>query len=152
MIRFEYTETIAASPAEIFAVMSDIGRFDEWLTMDGRPTDPGPVRVGSRFDSTGRLGPLPVELQGTITSFEPGRRFGFRTVKPNALDFEITVDLEATPDGTTILKGHGTMRLSRLWRLFEPIMRMELDKGEAAEAARLKALLEGTPMTVERPG
>jgi hypothetical protein len=60
VIRFAYEERIDADPAAVFAVMTDISRFDQWLGMDGRPKDSGPVRVGSGFDSTSRLGPLPM--------------------------------------------------------------------------------------------
>jgi uncharacterized protein YndB with AHSA1/START domain len=82
VIRFAYEERINASPDAVFAVMSDIGRFHEWLGMDGRPKDAGPTQLGSRFDSTGRLGPFRVEGQGEISGYEPGRRFGFRMVTP----------------------------------------------------------------------
>jgi uncharacterized protein YndB with AHSA1/START domain len=141
MIRFSYEEQIAASPEAVFAVMSDIGRFDEWLGMDGRPKDPGRARVGARFDSTSRLGPMRVESQGEVTSFEPSHRFGFRLVTPGAFDFEIDIRLEPDDRGTR-MKGSGSMTTHRLWRLLEPILRGELQKGEAAEAARLKALVE----------
>lgn len=75
MIRFQYEVTIEASPDEVFAVMSDIGRFDERLSMDGRAMQPGPTGVGTRFASTGTMGPLRLEGGGEITHFEPGRRF-----------------------------------------------------------------------------
>lgn len=141
MIRFAYTETIAASPEAVFALMSDVSRFDQWLDMDGRPTSTGPVGVGSRFDSTGRLGPLRVRGSGEVTRFENGRAFGFRMVAPGSFDFDIVLEIEPTPGGT-LLRGSGSMATRRLWRLLDPILRSELEHGEAREARRLKEIVE----------
>lgn len=142
MIRFAYEETIAASPEAVFAVMADVARFDEWLDMDGRPTEPGPVGVGSRFESTGRMGPLGVRGSGEVTSFEPAKAFGFRMSAPGAFDFTIDLRLEPHAAGTR-LQGSGSMTTHRLWRLLDPVLRAELEKGEAREARRLKVLVEG---------
>lgn len=147
MIRFAYEETIRADPHAVFAIMTDISQFDRWLDMDGRAKDPGPPGVGSRFDSTSRLGPLRVEGQGEVTSFEPDRRFGFRLVSPHALDFEIEIELQAA-DGGTVMRASGSMATHRLWRLLEPVLRMELQEGEAREARRLKAIVESSPAAV----
>lgn len=141
MIRFAYEESIAASPDEVFAVMSDVTRFDEWLAMDGRLVDGSPTRLGSTFDSTGKMGPLTVRGRGHITRFEPGQAFGFLMSAPNAFDFELAVELKGTREGTRML-GSGSMTTHRLWRLLEPMLRSEVQKGEVAEARRLKALLE----------
>lgn len=141
MIQFRYQETIAASPEAVFAVMSDPARFEEWLTMDGRVSGDAPVGAGTSFASTGKLGPLTVHGTGEVTRFEQDRAFGFRMVSPRAFDFELDLELEAIDDGTR-LSGQGSMTTHRLWRLLEPMLRAELPKGEAREAARLKALLE----------
>jgi uncharacterized protein YndB with AHSA1/START domain len=141
MIRFAYQETIAASPDTVFALMTDIRRFDEWLGMDGRPTDEGAVTVVSTFDSTGKLGPFTVDSRGEVTAYDPGRAFGFRLTAPGSFDF--TVDLRLEPDGSgTRLDGRGTFSGHRMWRLLEPVLRGELQKGEAAEARRLRKLVE----------
>ena len=141
MIRFDYQESIAASPEAVFAVMSDFARFDEWLGMDGRPIDDGQVRTGSRFESTGRLGPFTVHGTGEVTRCEPGRAFGFRMAAPGRFDFVLDLRLEPMPEGTR-LDGSGSMTTHRLWRLLEPMLRAEVPKGEVREAQRLKALLE----------
>ena len=141
MIRFRFVESIAASPDAVFAVMSDINRFEEWLAMDGRPRGEGPVGVGARFDSTSRLGPWKVEAEGEVTHYEPGHRMGFRLTGRNSIDFETDIRLEASGRGTT-MTGTGWLQTHGRWRLLEPILRMELEKGEAAEARRLKAIVE----------
>jgi hypothetical protein len=38
-----------------------------------------------------------------------------------------------------------------LWRLLEPVLRMELQEGEAREAQRLKAIVESSPGAVSAP-
>ncbi|HLA17171.1 MAG TPA: SRPBCC family protein [Candidatus Limnocylindrales bacterium] len=142
MIRFGYEERIEATPEAVFAVMSDIGRFNEWLDMDGRPSDVGPVGQGSRFESSGQLGPIRYAGSGEVTAFVPDHRFGFRYQKPKSFDFEIEMQLDPV-DGGTRLVGKGSMTTHGLWRLLEPVFRMELGKGEAREARRLKAIVEG---------
>jgi hypothetical protein len=141
MIRFAYEESIGAGPDEVFAIMSDVTRFDDWLGMDGRLVDGSPTGLGSTFESTGRMGPLTVRGRGQITRFEPGKAFGFTMTAPNAFDFELAVELNGSQAGTRML-GSGSMTTHRLWRLLEPVLRSEVPKGEAAEARRLKALIE----------
>ena len=141
MIRFTYEETIAASPQAVFAVMADVSRFSEWLDMDGRPATSGSNEVGSRFDSTGRMGPLRVSGSGEITRYEQDLAFGFRMVDPKAFEFGVELELEPV-DGGTRLRGSGSMTTHRLWRLLEPLLRGELGKGEAREARRLKGIVE----------
>ena len=141
MIRFAYEELIDASPSDVFAVLSDVERFDEWLNMNGRLTNGQTVGVGSTFESTGRMGPLTVRGAGEITRFEPDRAFGFAMRDSKAFDFEIDLDLSPTADGTR-LTGSGSMTTHRFWRLLEPVLRSEVPKGEAREAQRLKALVE----------
>ena len=141
MIRFEYEESINASPSDVFAVMSDVARFHEWLDMDGRLVGGDAVGAGARFESTGNLGPLKVRGSGEITRYEHDRAFGFTMRTPNAFDFDIELELAPTATGTR-LRGSGTMTTHRLWRLLEPVLRAEVPKGEAREAARLKELIE----------
>lgn len=140
MIRFAYEETIAASSATVFAVMSDITRFNEWLDMDGRPTSPA-TGLGARFESSGRMGPLRIKGTGEVDRFEPDRAFGFRMTVPGAFDFDLQLELEPIAEGTR-LRGRGAMTTHRWWRLLEPVLRSEVQAGEAREARRLKELLE----------
>jgi len=141
MIRFAYEASIEASPDEVFTVLSDVTRFDEWLAMDGQLVDGLPTRLGSAFESTGKMGPLTVRGRGRITRFEPGRAFGFTMSAPNAFDFDLAIELSPVAGGTR-LAGSGSMTTHRLWRLLEPVLRSEVVKGEAAEARRLKAVVE----------
>jgi hypothetical protein len=60
---------------------------------------------------------------------------------PNAFDFDVEFELVPSAAGTT-LRGAGSMTTHRLWRLLEPVLRAEVPKDEAREAARLKALIE----------
>jgi hypothetical protein len=143
MIRFAYEESIEASPSHVFAVMSDVSRFDEWLDMDGRLVDGTAVGPGTRFESTGNMGPLKVHGTGEVTRYELDRAFGFTLRSPNAFDFDIEFELAPTAGGTQ-LRGSGSMTTHRLWRLLEPVLRSEVPKGEAAEARRLKAVVEST--------
>ena len=75
---------------------------------------------------------------------------GFRLRGRNSIDFETDMRLEAAGAGTT-MTGTGWLQAHGRWRLLEPILRMELEKGEAAEARRLKAIVEAAEATRPAP-
>lgn len=77
--RSAVTTWAKVDPQRAFDYVSDIARHPEWTVNEVvvRPGQPGPVRLGSRFTSSGRQGgrDWPSELEVTI--FEPPVRFEF---------------------------------------------------------------------------
>lgn len=89
--------TLAASPAEVFAVLSDPRTYPDWL--DGaqriRRVDPGFPRPGTAFDHS--VGPSPattVDDSTEVVAVEPARRLVLR-VHVGPVDG--TVELRVTP-------------------------------------------------------
>ena len=82
-------------------------------------------------------------LDMEIADLEPDRRVVFRVTHPS-LDWTSVATLEPTGSGTTLTYA-GDLRLLGWRRLLEPLAAREVRNSEAAEAARLKALLEATP-------
>ena len=76
----EITREIAASPAAVYAAISDITRMGEWshecYAGEWHEGCAGPA-VGAMFDGHNRNGDKEWTTQGAITEAEPGRSFVF---------------------------------------------------------------------------
>jgi uncharacterized protein YndB with AHSA1/START domain len=76
----EVRETVAASPEEVYALVSDVTRMGEWSPETsscrwvGDATGP---KVGARFRGSNRRGPLLWTTTCTVTAAEPPHRFAF---------------------------------------------------------------------------
>jgi len=80
-----YSSEVAASPAVLFALLSDMPKYTRWLppsaTFAGTTdVEPYPVRLASRYRD-GRPGERGKEWWGTVTGFQP----------PGSLDFHQTI-------------------------------------------------------------
>ena len=80
-----YSSEVAASPAVLFALLSDMPKYTRWLppsaTFAGTTdVEPYPVRLGSRYRD-GRPGERGKEWWGTVTGFQP----------PGSVDFHQTI-------------------------------------------------------------
>jgi hypothetical protein len=80
MSDIEVSEHIAAAPAELYEMVSDLPRMGEWSPENtggkwlGGATGP---TVGARFRGTNRAGVAVWATNVTVTAADPGRRFAF---------------------------------------------------------------------------
>jgi uncharacterized protein YndB with AHSA1/START domain len=144
MIRYSSDVTINRPPRVVIDALLDPGRLEQWTPMTEVEFDgPGRPAVGT----TGRFrmteGPFKGFLEMEIVELDPDRKVVFHVTHP-ALDW--TSSSTAAPEGGgTRFTYAGELRLKGWRRLLEPIMAGEVRRGEASEAARLKALLEAEP-------
>lgn len=150
MISYESTITIARPAAEIFAMIVEPERMDEWTGMSGsRWLTPSPHGAGSRFASTMPFGPFRRTVEWEVIEQKPNRLFSARTLPGGPIDWTGVYELE--PAGAeTLVKSRGEVRPNGLLRLLGPLLRAELPREEAAELERLKEIVEreGTNATV----
>jgi uncharacterized protein YndB with AHSA1/START domain len=80
-----YTSTIAASPALLFGLLSDLPNYGQWLPPSDQyagttDVEPYPVRLGSRYHD-GKPDEPGQDWWGSVTGFQP----------PGSIDFQHTI-------------------------------------------------------------
>ncbi|MDH4147572.1 MAG: SRPBCC family protein [Acidimicrobiia bacterium] len=73
---------IAAPPATVYALVSDMARYGEWspLNMGGKWLDGGTGKVGDWFEGHNRMGKMEYDAKVEVTEAEEGKEFGFWTM------------------------------------------------------------------------
>lgn len=107
------TITIAAPPAQVWALVSDLRRMAEWSPQVARTlVRPEPIRLGSRMFNLNREGWRYWPTTATVVRFEPHREIAFRVTENRAVwSFELepldggtlVTHRRETPDGTTAI-------------------------------------------------
>jgi uncharacterized membrane protein len=142
MISYESSVTIGRPAAEIFAVIAEPARMDEWTGMsDSRWLTPSPHGAGSRLAATMPLGPFRRTVMWEVIDYQPDRLFSVRSLPGGPIDWTGAYELESA-GAETVVRSRGSVRPNGLLRVLEPMMRAELPREEAVELERLKALVE----------
>ena len=142
MPEYAHTETIAAPPETVFAILDDTSRTPEWLsrcTGIDKLTD-GPNRVGTQlryhYKDAGRAG----SMEGEIIAHEPGRHLAMRYLDRM---MDVTVDFRTAPQGTGTALTHETAIAPKgLGKVFTPMIKRSLPKQTLDAMAKLKAIAE----------
>jgi hypothetical protein len=141
VIKYSTVVNIARPPSVVYASLLDGAQYEKWTEMvDSRFEGSGAPSVGTRGHFRFAKGPPKGNYEMVITRLEPDRRLDIR-VTGQALVWDSRSTLEQE-DGGTEMTYAGEIRLKGWHRLLEPLMRGEVQKGEASEATHLKALLE----------
>jgi carbon monoxide dehydrogenase subunit G len=145
-MELEQTIEIARSPAHVYAfVATDHARnHPRWdpAISDMRQETPGPVAVGTEFSldrkMMGRKNPMRIR----VTKMDPARELDFEVTGPMPMNMAMLME-PAGEDGTSL-----TMRFraqpSGLWRLMEPMMRMQMGKEMGRTQLRIKEMVESS--------
>lgn len=141
MIRYSSEVTIDRPPRAVFEALLDPDRYAKWTPMaDMAFDDDGPRRVGQRGHFRMTEGPIKGRLEMEIVELEPDRKVSFQ-VKHPSLDWLAVNTIQPDGEGSRLTYA-GELSFRGLMRFMEPFMRGEVERGEAAEAVKLKALLE----------
>ncbi len=136
--------TIDASPAEVWATLTDLDRYEQWNPFI--TSSSGEVAVGARL--TNRMQPpggRAVTFKPTVTIVEPERVFEWlgRLGVPGIFDGRHRFELEATADGRTRLI-HGENFQGVMVRLFKRSLETDTLAGFEAMNDALKARVEAS--------
>lgn len=93
---------VAATPAQVWAVVTDLGRMGKWSPQVLRTfVQGGPVKLGTRALNINRDRFLVWPTRSKVVRFDPHREFAFR-IKDNFTIWSFT--LEPTETGTRIVQ------------------------------------------------
>lgn len=136
------TITIDASPAQVWALVSDPARMREWSPQVVRSVVLGrPVRQGTRFLNLNRQGWKRWPTTATVVRFTPHRDFAFQILENRSIwSFELT----ESPTGGTVVTHrretpNGTSAVSNFL----------VAKVLGGQEAFIPELLEGMSQTLE---
>ncbi len=147
----ELVETIevAATPAQVWALVSDLPRMASWSPQVVRTFVKGRVRLGATAVNVNRRGPLFWPTRSRVVRFEPHRELAFRvvenhtiwsfTLEPVAGGTRVTQRRE-TPDGISSI----SRRLTKVALGGHDQFGRELRDGMRQTLARIKADAEAT--------
>ena len=139
---------VVASPADAFALISDIRRHAEWSPkeFEANQIHDDPIRVGTRYRTAGRKGARKGVLRSTevvVTVFDPIEAFAFEATEKVGT-YRTTFQISATPDGgahivrTVDPPTSGIVPFVR-HRILGSVVRSYLQKNMDALKARLDA-------------
>jgi uncharacterized protein YndB with AHSA1/START domain len=112
----EASTTVAAPPAQVWALVTDVARMAEWSPQVVRTIVLGaPLRLGTRFVNLNHQGWKHWPTSATVVRFEPHRDFAFRITENRTVWSFL---LEPTAGGGTRITHrretpHGVSALSR---------------------------------------
>lgn len=142
MFKYQREIIIDRPVEEVFQLISDVDRYDEWSDLkETQLMTKGDLRQGSKMKTTIQRGPFKQQLVFELAEFEPGRTVRWKTSSKSALEWDGGFSVEAQPDNTTRVVSAGKIKLSGLIKYVEPFM-MEEFRGEAKELIKLKELME----------
>jgi uncharacterized protein YndB with AHSA1/START domain len=139
---FAIETPIDRPPAEVFAVVTDLGRLREWqpLIVEVEQLDAGPLGVGTRLREVREVRGRRLEQTVEVAAHEPGRHFGMRVLEG---PLPVDGDLHFEPDGAgTRLRLVATGRPHGAQRLFSPLLRAGLRREFRKQYAALREVVE----------
>jgi len=141
--------TIAASPAAVWSVLSDMGRMPEWSPELIRimPMKRGGLRVGQWYLGVNRRGAVVWPTRSIVVTVEPGKAIAWDTTSSGARwIYELTPEGEGT---RVVHRRPVTERLTTVSTLFAGALlggaeghADELEDGMARTLERIKAAVE----------
>jgi Polyketide cyclase / dehydrase and lipid transport len=150
-----YGSRVAASPAVLFELLSDMPNYGRWLSGSGQfaettDVEPYPVQLGSRYHD-GKPGQPGKDWWGTVTGFQPTGSLDFHhTIQVSQLKATIDVHIHYSfePDGggtqvTRWLVLDITMPI--LVRPLRPLIIRSFDKENVRTMTAVKRYAEAHP-------
>ena len=142
MIKYRIEETINRPVDEVFPYLADPTLHPQWSPVsDVQVAPPGQMRVGTTVREMMKIGSKMAPFSWEVTEYSPGASFAFHTIE-GPMRWDGSYAVSPAGDGATRVIGLGQVGLKGWQRLLEPFMGGEIQRGEAAELGKLKALLE----------
>lgn len=143
-MRFEESVEIDRPVEEVFAYVSDVSNYSQWMAhvLEVRTHTPGPPRQSDRFvvaiKSVGRRFETPYER----TSYEAERRYTDRAVGGPIPDQRWHSAFQEVPGGTRFTRAVD-VESRGLMKLLEPLQKRAAERQLKKDLQTLKQLMEG---------
>jgi len=143
MIEYKTEVTVNKPVMEVFALIKNVGRFDEWTDMKGTRLVTGDkLQVGSQIETTIKFGPVNQTMTFEVVGYEENRKMAFKTVSKGSIAWDAEYVFMPQGDSATKVISSGQLRLSGLLKMSEPLLAGEVRSGEAKELVKYKELVE----------
>lgn len=148
MITLAAAVMIDRSADEVFGFLANLDNLTVWQdnVIDVQVTTPGPIRVGTEYVQTLKMGPTTIEGRCRITQLDPGQLFGFNLAS-KVLDCTGELRLDPVPGGTR-LTSTGSGQLHGVWRVMTPVFQAQVKREAQVEVNRIKTAVESGAPTV----
>lgn len=145
--QLEESIEIDASPAQVWALVTDVARMASWSPQVVKSFVSGPVQLGTRFRNVNRRGLLVWPTSAKVVRFEPHTDFAFRVrdnltiwsfaLEPTATGTRVTQRREV-PDGISSI----SVKLTKLAFGGQDSFGDELSEGMRQTLTKIKATAE----------
>jgi uncharacterized protein YndB with AHSA1/START domain len=137
---------ISRSPADVFAELTAVERFPEWLIASGivqvERLDEGPLVVGTRLRIGQSVGGRSTVLDGAVTALEAGTAFGLRGRDKDGVTIELDAQLSSDDALTTRMRWSLRMGLPLRFRMFESMVAPQARRAATLDLEAFKRRLE----------
>jgi carbon monoxide dehydrogenase subunit G len=144
-ISVEVETRIGRPPADVFAALTAVEQYPEWLVASGitgvKRLDPGALAAGSRLRITQTVAGRSTVLDGAVTVLAPGAAFGLRGKDRDGVTIEIDAVL-ALDDLATRLRWSLRIGLPLRYRMFEKMVGPQAKRAATLDLEALKRRLE----------
>lgn len=136
---FTVKETLTATPAEVWAYLTDFRNATAWMTgvEDMVQSDPGIPDVGTRF----RFRSRGKDRETRVTALDPGKRIALTSTQ-GGVTATYSYTLAPTSGGTEITL-EAVCQAKGLWKLAHPLIVIAMRKSDSSHLAKLKGAMEG---------
>jgi carbon monoxide dehydrogenase subunit G len=143
-MELQQTIEIARPPADVYAfVATDHAtnhlRWDPAIS-DMRQETPGPVAVGTEFSLDRKMMGRKTPMRIRVTKMDPPSELNFEVTGPMQMD--MAMRMEPTGEGGTSFTMQFKAQPTGLWRLIEPMMRVQMGKEMGRTQLRIKEMIE----------
>ena len=144
-ISVEAEARIGRPVADVFAALTDVERYPDWLIASGivrvERLDAGPLQAESRLRIAQTVAGRSTVLDGAVTVLAPDAAFGVRGKDKDGVSVEIDAVVSAD-DLATRLRWTARIGLPLRFRMFESMVAPQARRAAALDLEALKRRLE----------
>jgi uncharacterized protein YndB with AHSA1/START domain len=140
------TTRIGRQPRDVFAALTAVERFPEWLIASGivnvERSDAGPIAVGSRLTIRQVVAGRSTVVDAEVTACAPDATFAVRGRDPDGVAIQFDAGLAPDGDVASTLRWSVRIELPLRYRMFESMVAPQARRAAALDIEAFKRRLE----------